>query len=419
MNSQSVIVASVITSALCAPIAVAQDKEGYFERLEVQPVFEQSNPDVDQKPIPSDGFLFKPELVFSIGRESNVLANDLNEQEDSFVGFSPSLSIESDWSRHALSGSIVVDHVEYGELEQESRTNSEVKLRGRLDVNNQTRLFVAVVNEDLTEDRASVSAVPNSLEPNEYTRSGAEFGFVSEVGRISLEAAIALDSFDYDDVEIPGDLIQDQDFRDHEELVGSARIKFALNRDVALYTDIKAVQSFYDEPNIFNPFERDYTGVTALAGTDFAIGSKISGDIGIGYLNYVYDYEFSEDISDFAFTGHLDWQLADQTTLSLAADRAVIDPGVVSSNAAIQTDAGIRVEQGLTPKFSVAGEAGFTQYAFESIDRDDDRIDLGINALWKLNKGVWFEGGYDFIEQTSDIQPFTDNRFLLKMRIFP
>ena len=419
MKSQFVWVAFGVTSALCASSAFAQEEDGYFERLEVTPLSEQANPEVDPKPIPSDGFLFQPELVFSVGRNSNVLASELNEVEDSFVGFKPSLAVASDWSRHELSGSFGVDHVEFGELERESRTDLEVKLRGRLDVGEKSHVFVAVVNEDKTEDRTSIAALPNASEPNEFTRSGAEFGFVSEIDRISLEAAIALDSFDYDDVELPGDLIQDQDFRDHQELKGSARLAFAASRDVAFYTDIEAVQSYYDDPNVFNPFERDYTGVTLLVGTDFALGNTISGDIGIGYLSYTYDYEFFEDISDIAFTGHLDWQVADQTTLSLAADRAIIDPGVIASNAAIQTDAGLRVEQGLTSKFSVAGEAGFTQYAFESIDRDDDRIDVGVNALWKLNRSVWFEGGYDFIEQTSDVQPFTDNRFLLKMRIFP
>lgn len=418
-NSHTALAAAGLTYAVFAPGMMAQDDNGFFERLEVTPLSEQADPDLDPKPIPSDGFLFRPELTFSTGRDSNVLATELNEQADSYVGFAPKLAVESNWARHELNGSFGVNHVEYGELEQESRTNLKVKLRGRLDLGEKSHLILAAVTEDLTEDRANIAAVANAVEPNEYTRSGAKFGFGTESGRLSLEAAIALDSFDYDDTELAGDLIQDQDFRDHQELTGSARLAVAMNRDLAVYASTRVVQASYDDPNVFNPFERDYTGAVFLLGTDFALGSAISGDIGIGYQTYTYDYEFFEDISDFAFNGHLDWQVAPRTTVSLAADRSVIDPGVIASNAAIKTDAGVRIEQGLSQKLSLGGKAGFTQYAFESIDRDDDRLDLGVNAHWKLNQSVWLEGGYEYIDQSSDVQAFTDNRVLLKMRIFP
>ena len=96
-----------------------------------------------------------------------------------------------------------------------------------------------------------------------------------------------------------------------------------------------------------------------------------------------------------------------------------MDPGVALSNAAIETGASLRLEQGLTSKIYLTGEAGFTQYAFETIDRDDDRVDLSVGANWKINPNIWLEGGYQVIDQTSDVQAFTDNRMLLKMRIFP
>ena len=111
--------------------------------------------------------------------------------------------------------------------------------------------------------------------------------------------------------------------------------------------------------------------------------------------------------------------LTDSTTLSAEAGRSVIDPGLALTNAAIETGASVRLEQGLTPKFFLSGEAGFTQYAFETIDRDDDRLELRVGANWKINPSIWLEGGYEVIDQTSDVQAFTDNRMMLKMRIFP
>jgi hypothetical protein len=140
---------------------------------------------------------------------------------------------------------------------------------------------------------------------------------------------------------------------------------------------------------------------------------------GLGYQHYSYDDVLFEDISDIAFESSVDWRLADRTTLSAEAERAVIDPGVALSNAAIETGARVRLEQGLTSKFSLNGEAGFSNYDYETIEREDDRVNLQVGANWKINPNIWLEGGYQVIDQTSDVQSFTDNRALLKMRIFP
>jgi len=261
--------------------------------------------------------------------------------------------------------------------------------------------------------------VPTSLEPNEFTKLGGSIGLGHQAGRIQVQTKLGFASYDYDDAELEGDLFQDQDFRDRDEVTVSGRVAYAVNPSNALYAQAKVLQADYAAPNVFNAFNRDHTGTVLMVGADFELGETVRGDLGLGYQYYSYDDALFDDINDIAFEGHLDWQLADRTTLSAETERVVIDPGVALSNAAIETAARVRLEQGLTTKLSVNGEAGFAQYAFETIDRDDDRVNLGIGANWKINPNIWLEGGYQVIDQTSDVQSFTDNRALLKMRIFP
>ena len=401
------------------PLASAQSADEYFDRDSVQPVGERTDPAYTQPPIRSGSCNIRPEVVFSGGLNSNTLATDLNEESDSFVGVTPSISFDSDWLRHGLGAYVSVDHRENSELENESRTNAKIKLRGRLDLAESTGLTIELAGADETEDRTALSAVPNSIEPNEYSTASGRLGFDHQAGRFQIEAGVGLSTFDFDDTEIEGELFQDQNFRDRDELNVLGRVAFAVSRDLALYAKATHTEADYSPPNIFTLFNRDSSGSVLLVGTDFEFGDTLRGDIGVGYQHYTYDDVSFEDISDLAFSGQLDWMVSDNTTLSAEGRRVVIDPGVALTNAAIETGTSVRLEQGLTPRFSVSGEAGFTQYEFETIERDDDRLDLRLGAKWKGKRSMWLDLGYEVIDQTSDVQAFTDNRVLLKMRIFP
>ena len=162
--------------------------------------------------------------------------------------------------------------------------------------------------------------------------------------------------------------------------MASARVAYAMSRATAIYAQAEHIEADYTPPGIFNAFNRDHSGKVLLVGTDFELGKPVRGDIGVGYQYYTYDDASFEDISDVALAGHVDWMLASRTTLSAGAERAVIDRGLALTNAVIETGASVRLEQGLTPKLFLTGEAGFTQFAFEPIERDDDRVDLRVGA---------------------------------------
>lgn len=410
----------VVVTATCLPVlAAAQSEDGYFERDSVKPVSARRDSQTEPIPIAVSGFEVRPEMVFSGGRESNVLATELNALDDTYVGFAPAVTLNSTWDKHALQVEGVADHREYSDLKDESRTNLKIKLRGRLDLGAQTHLHLKLKAADQTEPRSALSSVATALEPNEFSQLGAGIGLDHQAGRVRLTGNLALATYDYDDAELAEELFQDQDFRDHSTLTASARLAYALDRDIAVYADIKQIEADYDPANFFNAFNRDSSGTVLLVGSDFALGERVSGDVGIGYQYYTYDDALYEDISDFAFAGQLDVSLAPRTTLSVEAARKVIEPGTPLSNAAIETGGRVSLEQGLTRKLFITGEAGIRQFAFESVERDDDRVDLKLAANWKINPSIWLEGGYEVTDQSSDVQAFTDNRVLVRMRIFP
>ena len=107
------------------------------------------------------------------------------------------------------------------------------------------------------------------------------------------------------------------------------------------------------------------------------------------------------------------------TTLSGGAQRNVIDPGLVLSNAAIETTVSARADHELRRNLILTGETQFTNFDFENIDRDDDRITARVGATWKINPNIWLDGSYELTDQSSNVQDFSENRVLFGLRIFP
>ena len=107
------------------------------------------------------------------------------------------------------------------------------------------------------------------------------------------------------------------------------------------------------------------------------------------------------------------------TTVSFGAGREVIDPGLIQTAAAIRTSGSVRADHELRRNLLVSGEARYTEFEFENINRADDRWDLRAGATWKVNRNVWVNGSYQLTDQSSNVQDFTDNRLLIGLRIFP
>lgn len=397
----------------------AQEDEDFFIRDKYEAVTERAQPEFDPLPVRVGVFEARPQIGFAIGFTDNLFATTTNETDDSFVGFNPSINLDSTWSRHALGFSATLDHLEYSDTSSESRTNFGVGADARLDASTNVSLFGSVRLDDLTEPRSNIASLQNAAEPVEFSRVGGEAGLLYESGRIKVRSAVGYVTVDFDDIELSSGLIQDQDFRDRDETTLSGRFSYAVERDWALFAEAIYTDNDYNPPNIFNAFNRDSQGTIIRVGSDFELTSLLRGDIGVGYQQYEYDDPSFESVDGVSVAGNLQWFVTQLTTISGAAQRSVIDPGLVLSNAAVETSVSARADHELRRNVILTGEARFTNFDFESIDRDDDRISAKLAATWKINPNIWLDGSYELTDQSSNVQDFSENRVLFGLRIFP
>lgn len=409
--------------AICLAVgtggAHTQADEDFFIRNKYEAVTDRAQSEFDPLPIRTDGFEIRPEIGFSAGATSNLFATGENEVDDTFLGIAPSIELQSTWSSHLLRLRGRIDHIEYGDTSSESRTNINLGADGRIDVSRQVNLFGAFQADDLTEPRSNIASLDNASEPVEYARVGGEAGARYESGRLRVRGAVGLESFDYDDVALDDGLFQDQDFRDNDVTSLIARTSYAVERDWAIFAEVDISAADYDDPNIFSALNRDFTNTTLRLGTNFELRNLIRGDIGVGAFQSEYDDPTVEDVSGLSVDGGMQWFASQLTTLSFGAGRGVIDPGLIQTNAAVRSNVSARADHELRRNLIVSGEARFTNFDFENIDRNDDRWNLRASAVWKINPNIWVDSSYELTDQSSSVQDFTENRFLVGLRIFP
>ena len=408
-----------LSFALGTGTVAAQEGEDFFIRDKYEAVTERVQEEFDPLPVRVGAFEARPEVGFTAGFTDNLFASGANEIDDTFVGFVPSVDLTSTWSRHALGFNATLDHIEYTDVDSESRTNLLLGTDARIDASQTVALFGSFEVADLTEPRSNIASLQNASEPVDFSRIGGQAGIQYESGRIKARGAFGLVTLDYDDIELSDGLIQDQDFRDRDETRIEGRLSYAVERDWALFAEAIYAENDYDPPNIFNAFNRDSQGTTVRVGSDFELTSLLRGDIGVGYQQYEYDDPSFETVDGVSVAGNLQWFVTQLTTLSGGAQRNVIDPGLVLSNAAIETTVSARADHELRRNLILTGETQFTNFDFENINRDDDRFTARVGATWKINPNIWLDGSYELTDQSSNVQDFSENRVLFGLRIFP
>lgn len=408
----------MVTSVVGATSVQAQE-EDFFIRDKYQAVTERGQPEYDPLPIILGAFEANSEVGFGAGTTSNLFATQDNEVDDIYVGVVPQINLSSTWSRHALGLSGAIDHLEFSDVDSESRTNIRLGADGRLDASSNLAIFGAIRAEDIAEPRSNVASIQDASEPVDVTQLGGEAGLEYQAGRLKLRGALGLETYDFDDIQLNSGLIQDQDFRDRDVTSATARVSYAVERDWALFAEAIQTDSDYDAPNIFNAFNRDSSGTIVRVGTDFELKSLIRGDIGVGYQQFEYDDPTFVDVDGLSVAANLQWFVTQLTTISGGAQRAVIDPGLANTSSAIQSSASVRADHELRRNLVITGGASFTNFEFENFNREDDRLNLSAGAIWKLNRNIWVDGAIELTDQSSDVQEFTENRFLIGIRIFP
>lgn len=382
---------SVAACALVTSVASAQT-DNYYSRDKYEAVRDRAQPEFDPEPVRVGSFVVNSFIEAGLTSTNNVFATPNNEESDIIARVGADVSATTDWSVHALGFDASAYHNEYLDLSDESSTDLVGRLRGRVDATRELSFNGSVFAEDRAESRADFVNAFGLDEPIQYTRTGTTVGADYQSDRFRWNNSLGWTDVNYDDGTASG-LNVDQDYRDRSVFDGRTRLSYAVSPNMAVFAQGTFSQSEYDQTQIFGgiPRTRDSSGYTIAGGVDFELAALIRGDIAVGYLEEDKDDDFFADVSGLSVDGRLQWFPSRLTTVNVYGGRRVVDVGAFDSPSALETRFGGGVDHELLRNVILSGYVGVSTYEYEETDREDDNLEVGAVATYKMNKRVHWE----------------------------
>lgn len=332
--------------------------------------------------IGNGGLRLFPALEVGAVYSSNV--NESRNQPKAAAGLllKPSLSIESDWVRHAFTAQASGDLISYfdGDYDKQAMSASAVL---RLDVRRDTTATLAT-------DYAYTDKMVN--DPAEQTLYGSG-AIAQQFGRAtaSLKAGITDKSYD-DTVVLHGPDIDNSD-RNYVEPSLTFRTSYDLSAMLKPYVEASYTPRFHDKKPDRYGLDRDSEGYQLTAGVTIADDPLWSGDAGLTYLHRRYHDAALNDADAVGFSGALTWSPTELTRIVMGAATSIEESSDARNPATPTYTASIAVTQSVRDNVDLLGGAAITLE--DNGGKLDRTYDANLGLAWTFNPNLAWTAGYD------------------------
>ena len=338
-------------------------------------------------------FMFFPAVELSAAYASNPQGIPHGGGSPYFV-VAPELLVQSDWSRHALTASIVGSYTDYTNgsfVPSINRPYLNSKIDGRIDVTRDTqivlenRLLVSTDNPGSPNLPAGLASLPID------TTLGGTLGVVQTFNRLIVSLKGTFDRVQYQNSTLTdGETASNAD-RDLNQYAGIARVGFDLDAGVKPFVEVQQDARVYDQQFDSGGQQRSSLGTSVKAGATVDLFGTLSGAMAIGYLDRTYQDPTLPKFSGMIADGALIWQATALTSAKLTASSLVSESTVPGVSGELSRDVGIQVDHAFRRWLIGTLKVGYGQDDYVGEGRLDNRYFASVGMTYKLNRDIWLQ----------------------------
>jgi len=366
-------------------------------------VLDRERPEFDAVGVRAGSFMVYPELSLGVSYDDNVFGTPTTTDESLIFGVRPSVSIESDFGRHALNLNAYTDSSFYEAESSEDRTDWGASLDGVLEISPLTQVQGLVSYDQLTEDRTSTNRVAGGSEPTEYEVFNAAVYLNQRFNRMTASLGAVYTDMDYEDTPAIGGGILDQDFRDHEKLEIPVRLAYDVSADTSIFIRGAYNMREYDQQPPAVAVNRDSDGYDVGIGASFDFTNLVRGEAWIGYLSQEYDQVGFQSADGIDFGMAAEWYASELTTVTVGIDRSIEDSASAGSPGHLDTNFNLGIAHELQRNIILTADASYGDVEFEGITRTDETITAGVGAQYLVNRNAEISLNYDYVTRDSTV----------------
>ncbi|MFN3583214.1 outer membrane beta-barrel protein [Phenylobacterium sp.] len=392
---------AVLAQGVGGSLAGAADARSNFSRDRNVSVRSRPHPEYEAIGLRTGAFMVFPKLGASVEANDNVFATPGDKRDDVIGRFTPEVSVNSLWSRHALSGYARAVVNRYADLSTENTDDYAAGLQGRLDVLRAAQINLTADWSRLTEPRTSATS-EGQARPVQYEVTSANLTAMREFNRLRLSGRLEARNFIY----LARPANRPQDDRDRLQTTATLRADYALSPDTAFFVQVAGNRRAYrlenPPPAAFPDFvDRDSQGVEALVGANFEVSNLARGEIGFGYLRQTFDRPDFAPVKSLGARAQVEWFPTQLMTVTVTGARSVEEAGVLGASSMISSNVGAQVDYELLRNLILSGQVGYGEDDYQGAPRLDKRTSAGLSATYLLNRHAGVTVAYSRQEQTS------------------
>jgi hypothetical protein len=336
-------------------------------------------------------FMFFPAVELSTAYSSNPQYIPHGGGSPYFV-VAPELLVQSDWSRHALTATIIGSYTDYTNgsfVPSLNRPYLNSKIDGRIDVTHDTqivlenRLLVSTDNPGSPNLQAGLARLPID------TTLGGTLGVVQAFNRLIVSLKGTFDRVQYQNSTLTDGSTTSNADRDLNQYAGIARVGFDLDAGVKPFVELQQDARVYDQQFDSGGQQRSSLGTSLKAGATVDLFGSLSGAMAIGYLDRTYQDPTLPKVAGVIADGALIWKATALTTATLTASSLVSESTVVGVSGELSRDVGVEVDHAFRRWLIGTLKVGYGQDNYVGDGRLDNRYYASVGMTYKLNRDIW------------------------------
>lgn len=362
-----------------------------------------------------------PVLEESIGYDTNPNRTERNTRGSFVSQTSGELGIQSDWSRHELSGFLRGGYNEYPGNPGANRPEGAGRLGLRLDATRDTQFDVEAHYQVDTQRPGSpdLNAVVRAR-PIVYTE-GASAGVTQRFNRVIASLRGTIDRADYEDADLGNGTILDQRDRALTSYGLRGRLGYELTPGLVPFVETIVDTRRYDLRVDSAGFARSSDGVSGRLGTTFELTRLLTGEVSGGVQNRSYQDARLANLTSPVGSLALAYALSPITTVRANATASVDETTVPGANGIRSLKGSVEVAHALRRNLTVTAGLTAGDFSYQGVSINEESLGAFLRADYRLNRFLTVRASYTYDSIRSSVagSSYATNVFLLGLRLNP
>lgn len=357
-----------------------------------------------------------------LGYDSNPNRLNMDKKPSAMSQTEAEIGIQSDWSRHELSGQLRGAYSEYFANSDANRPEGAGNLRFRYDVARDTQVDLEGHYLIDTQRMSSPDLGGNAIasRPLTYTE-GASLGLTQRFNRLLVTLRGTIDRNDYENARLPSGGVLDQGDRNMTQYGLRGRLGYEVHPGLIPFVEVGVDTRQYDRKFDNAGYARSSDGMMIRAGTTIELTRLLSAELSAGAARRDYQDKRLGSLTAPVADATLIYQMTPLTTIR-GTMSVSIDETAVAGSTGIQYIRGtLELQHALRRNLMLTAGLRASDAAYKGVSIEEKGLGAYLRAEYRLNRNVALRASYSYDQIRSSVAgaSYNANTFLLGIRLTP